>query len=541
VTGEGTRWRVNLEGVTLLNRYRVEQQLGEGGMATVYQAQDEHLGLPVVVKVPHVALLAERGFRERFEKEIADLIQLQHPHIVGIQARGDHDEVPFIVLKALSGGSLEDRLAGGKQLSFDTVKRWARDVGSALDFMHGRGVVHRDVKPANILFDEHDYVYLSDFGIAKAIGQPDTQLTMTGATPGSPTYMAPEQSRGTALSGASDQYALSSTLYEALAGRPPFEGENVVDVLLKKQAEDPPNIAELCDVPAPAATAIMRALVREPDGRFESCTAFAEALLAPPSTASPSPSAAAPASAGVTAAQPEVEHQAVEPEVAHQAVEPPEATRPIPVRFEAPAAVRAPAQKLVVPPPSTETTTQKSSRSFQFAFAIPITLILVVGFATFLFVGSGESGNELPPPEAGERDATLGMPPNTDLLALQPEDVVGTYEQNAAALSALRTRSDLPELERLTPSVVKALNRMSLVATVNHDHSYRLQVDAGGRMRKRTLAGTWRIDGMEIIFTAKRVGGRKPEKEDGERRFQMRGDVLFNLEVIPPQFLKKRK
>ena len=229
------RWSVDLVGAKLLERYRVDGSLGEGGMATVYRAVDEQLGIPVVVKVPHVALLAEPGFLERFQMEVEGLVALQHPHIVRIIARGEHDGVPFIVLQGLTGGTLGDVLRGApeKRVPVDQVLPWLRDVARTLDFIHSQGVVHRDVKPENVMFDEHGNVYLSDFGIAKAIGQRDSGVTVTGTVPGSPAYMAPEQATEKDLAGSADQYALAATVYEALSGAPPFDGDNLVEVLVR--------------------------------------------------------------------------------------------------------------------------------------------------------------------------------------------------------------------------------------------------------------------------------------------------------------------
>ena len=284
MTDPTDRWSVSLEGETLLGRYTVERKIGGGGMASVYLARDEQLEIPVVVKVPHTAYLAEAGFRERFERETRDLISLQHPHIVSILARGDHEGLPFLVLQFLKGGSLGDRIrkAKGAPLPYADVRPWVRDIARALDFIHTQGVVHRDIKPDNVLFDEHGHAFLSDFGIAKAVGGADTGLTVTGATPGSPAYMAPEQPRQSSLTGASDQYSLAATIYEALSGRPTHEGETVVDVLLKKQTEVPPALAGLApDVPQAVSDGVMRALQRDPEARWPSCEELVEAFRRP--------------------------------------------------------------------------------------------------------------------------------------------------------------------------------------------------------------------------------------------------------------------
>jgi serine/threonine protein kinase len=235
--------------------------------------------------------LAEKGFRQRFEREIQQLISFTHPHIVGILAQGVHDHVPYFVINHLGGGSLSERLKSGDAQDLEAVLGWARQIAQALDFIHGQGVVHRDVKPANILFDDHGHVYLSDFGIAKAIGEAEvdaTRLTTTGAGIGSPTYMAPEQGLGLELVPATDQYALAATIYEALGGRPPFEGGTPMQLLVKKSQEAPPHL--LTRVPSlsqGAADAVMRALDRDPAKRFPSCVAFLEALARVGSPAAP--------------------------------------------------------------------------------------------------------------------------------------------------------------------------------------------------------------------------------------------------------------
>ncbi len=161
------RFAVDLAGATLLGIYRVEKKIADGGMGSVWLGEDTNLGREVVVKVPHIRFLGEAGFRARFTREIAELVRLEHPNIVRILAQGTHEEVPFFVLQYLGGGSLESRLeaAGDGPRSADAVVSWLRTIAATLDFVHSRGVVHRDVKPENILFDEEGHVFLSDFGV----------------------------------------------------------------------------------------------------------------------------------------------------------------------------------------------------------------------------------------------------------------------------------------------------------------------------------------------------------------------------------------
>jgi serine/threonine-protein kinase len=269
---------VEFDGLSLLGRYRVEGKVAEGGMGAVYRALDSNLGTPVVVKVPHERLLADDSFRRRFEAEIAELIRLPHRGIVPILARGEHERVPFFVLPWLGGGSLASRLESlpGRRQSPEEVAAWLRTVASTLDFVHARGVVHRDVKPGNILFDEHGECYLSDFGIAKVVAADAPSLTSTGLTVGSPVYMAPEQVTSNDVSPRADQYALASTVYEALCGAPPFEGSNAMEIVVRKQGHDPRPVLERApNVPAAIGAAVARALSRDPSARFPTCTAFA--------------------------------------------------------------------------------------------------------------------------------------------------------------------------------------------------------------------------------------------------------------------------
>src|SRR5579883_2088909 len=166
---------VNWAGQTLLGRYDVRGALGEGGMAYIYRAYDRNLDCDVVIKVPRASAMEDPEFAQRFARETRSLVRLAHPRIVKVLDVGEHDGLPFAVMQFLAGGSLEDRfqsLPAGRARAEGAVllRQWLPAMAEALDFIHGQGTVHRDVKPANILFDAHGHVYLSDFGIAKALG-----------------------------------------------------------------------------------------------------------------------------------------------------------------------------------------------------------------------------------------------------------------------------------------------------------------------------------------------------------------------------------
>jgi hypothetical protein len=275
------RFQVDFTGRTLLGIYRVERRLADGGMGSVYLAEDTNLGMRVVVKVPHARFLGEPGFRTRFRREVSELVRLEHPHVVRILARGEEEEVPYFVLQYLGGGTLEDRIREARETP-DASLRWLQPIARTLDFVHDRGVVHRDVKPGNILFDEREHVFLSDFGVVKALGRDDGgEKTEAGTGVGSPIYMAPEQGLGRDVTGAADQYALASTLYEALAGEPPFGHGSVLETMMRKQKGDFPPLRSVVPGLAPASeAAVHRALATEPSDRFPTCSAFVDAFAA---------------------------------------------------------------------------------------------------------------------------------------------------------------------------------------------------------------------------------------------------------------------
>ena len=261
-------------------RYVVRAKLGEGGMAVVYRAHDTRLDTDVVVKIPRPALLADKEFKERFRREIRSLVTLSHPHIVKIHDVGEHNGVPFVVMQYLSGGSLEDR-----RKALRTMKSWLPQICSALDFIHSKGYVHRDIKPGNILFDDNGNAYLSDFGIVKAMADAersahhDATLTRTGMVVGTPDYMAPEVIMGEAYDGRADQYSLAVMVHEMLAGEKPFVGPTPAAVMVKHTSDPPPSLTTINpQIRESMAETIVRALAKDPDERFANCDEFWKAL-----------------------------------------------------------------------------------------------------------------------------------------------------------------------------------------------------------------------------------------------------------------------
>jgi serine/threonine protein kinase len=288
-------------GLTLDGRYAVTAKLGEGGMGLVYRAKDARLNCDVVVKVPRAAMLEYAGFRRRFKDEVGALVKLAHPHVVKVTDFGQHDGVPFAVMQFLQAGSLEDRRpkdADGhpKAVAPRSLEGWLLPVAEALDFIHKQGYVHRDVKPANILFDAYKNAYISDFGVAKAVAgnkSEGTGITGAGLVLGTPTYMAPELATGEPFDGRIDQYALAITVYELLAGRPPFDGPPMT-VLIKHKTEIAPALATARPgTSAGISAAIAKALSKDPAQRYPTCAAFAKVVLAAVAQTAPVPVAQA--------------------------------------------------------------------------------------------------------------------------------------------------------------------------------------------------------------------------------------------------------
>ncbi len=266
----------------LTGRYTLERELGHGGMATVYLAQDLRHDREVAVKVLRPELAAVIG-AERFLAEIKVTAHLQHPHILPLFDSGAADGFLFYVMPYVEGESLRDRLSRDKQLPVEDAVRIAREVASALDYAHRHHVVHRDIKPENILL--HDgQALVADFGIALAISSAGgTRMTESGMSLGTPHYMSPEQAMGEReVTAKSDVYALGCVLYEMLVGEPPFTGPTAQAIVARVVTEEPRSITiQRKTVPAHVEAAVLRALAKLPADRFATAAAFADALGAP--------------------------------------------------------------------------------------------------------------------------------------------------------------------------------------------------------------------------------------------------------------------
>ena len=276
IADQGMQRRLN---AALAERYVIEAEIDTGGMATVYRARDLKHDRTVAVKVLRPDL-AEAIGADRFLKEIRTTANLSHPHILPLHDSGEADGFLYYVMPFVEGESLRDRLGREGQLPVEDAVQIAREVADALAYAHDKGVIHRDVKPANILL-ERGHALLADFGIAQAkAGMEETKLTGSGMSLGTPSYMSPEQITGDKeVDGRSDQYALACVLYEMLAGHAPFTGADVQTVMRQHLAADPPSITQArTTVPKGVAKAAHRALAKAPADRFRTMGEFERAL-----------------------------------------------------------------------------------------------------------------------------------------------------------------------------------------------------------------------------------------------------------------------
>jgi len=263
----------------LAGRYVVSRRVGVGGMADVYLANDTQLHRDVALKILHPQYADDEGFVERFRREAQAAAKLQHPNIVQIYDWGREGDFNFIVMEYVDGLSLKDYLAEEGPLEIADATRIARDVLAALAYAHRSGLVHRDIKPGNILLGDENKVQVTDFGIARA--EAASTMTQSGTILGTAYYLSPEQAQGQPLDGRSDIYSLGIVLYEMLSGRRPFEGDSPVSIAYKhvREVPRPPSVYR-ADIPRPLEAIVMNALAKKPEDRYSSAALMGRDLEA---------------------------------------------------------------------------------------------------------------------------------------------------------------------------------------------------------------------------------------------------------------------
>lgn len=263
------------------DQYDVEHEIGRGGMSVVYRARDRRLNRLVAIKVLPPELAYDPAIRTRFKREAQTAAQLSHAHIVPIYDVGERDGIAHFVMALITGGNLADLLAREPRQPIEEARRLLREIADALAYAHLRGVIHRDIKPDNILIDSATgRAMVTDFGIARAI-EAGTRLTVTGAAVGTPTYMSPEQAKGERdIDGRSDIYSLGIIGYQLLTGRVPFSAGNPMALLLKHVGEPPRPISALrSDAPKSLRDAVERSLMKDAEDRWPTAAALRDALV----------------------------------------------------------------------------------------------------------------------------------------------------------------------------------------------------------------------------------------------------------------------
>jgi hypothetical protein len=269
-------------------QFTVGPLLGQGGFAVVFRARDHALDRDVAVKVMDVAGAPSPTLGERFAREARTIAGLEHPNIVPIYEVGEPGDLLYIMMRCVDGPSLRQLLSDRRRLSVGDAARVARAVADALAYAHSRGIVHRDIKPDNILLDRRGHVMVTDFGIAKAAqAATAAQLTVEGMIIGTPQYMSPEQASGETVDGRSDIYSLGIVLYQMLTGAPPFDGDSAAKIIAQQLSATPPDIRHSRPDVAPELAAVLsRMLAKAPGERFQTASEVSRALVgAQPSAA----------------------------------------------------------------------------------------------------------------------------------------------------------------------------------------------------------------------------------------------------------------
>jgi serine/threonine-protein kinase len=259
----------------MLGPYQVIEQIGMGGMATVYKAYHAAMDRYVALKVVAAQLSEEPNFLQRFRQEARLIARLEHPHILPVYDFGEADGVPYMVMRFLDAGTLKERLAAGP-LNMEETDRIFTQLAGALAYAHEKGIIHRDIKPSNAMLDRRGDAFLTDFGVAKIV-EATTHLTATGAVTGTPAYMSPEQAQGIKADQRSDIYSMGVLLFEMLTGRVPFEAETPMAVLFKQIQDPPPPLSSVRpELPRPLEAVLLKALAKNPADRYQTMDAFLE-------------------------------------------------------------------------------------------------------------------------------------------------------------------------------------------------------------------------------------------------------------------------
>ena len=268
----------NLQPGQTLGPYRIINQIGKGGMATVYKAYQPSVDRYVAIKVLPSQLAESKEFATRFQQEARIIAKLEHPHILPVFDYGESDGIAYFVMRYLEAGTLKDKMEAGRPLPLNEIDRIFNQLADALSYAHSHGIVHRDLKPANALIDSYGNIFLTDFGIAKLLESASPRLTQTDAIMGTPAYISPEQAQAQPVDQRSDIYSLGIILYEMVTGRVPFVADTPLAILFKHVSDPLPLPSSIKpDIPASIEQVILKALAKDPRDRFATAAEFAAA------------------------------------------------------------------------------------------------------------------------------------------------------------------------------------------------------------------------------------------------------------------------
>jgi serine/threonine protein kinase len=262
----------------MLGPYRIIEQIGEGGMATVYKAYQASMDRNVAIKVLPSQLADSAEFTQRFQQEARIIAKLEHPHILPVFDYGESDGITYFVMRYLDAGTLREKMEQGRPLALSDVDRLFTQLAEALSYAHSFGIIHRDLKPSNAMIDSQGNLFLTDFGIAKLLESASPRLTQTDAIMGTPAYISPEQAQASKVDQRSDIYSLGIILYEMVTGRVPFVAETPLAVILKHVSDPlPPPSTVKADIPDGIERVVLKALAKDPNDRYATVAEFLSA------------------------------------------------------------------------------------------------------------------------------------------------------------------------------------------------------------------------------------------------------------------------
>jgi serine/threonine-protein kinase len=427
--------------------YRIMGPLGRGGMASVYRAYEPALDRYVAIKVLPAESVQEETSAERFRREAKVIARLEHPNIIPIFAYGIEDGLPWMAMRLVGGGSLA-ALLKAQRLAAERCVAILAGVADALDYAHGKGVVHRDVKPQNVLLDESQRVYLADFGIAR-LTETATVLTAAGLITGTPQYMAPEQATGKPVDSRADIYALGVVAYEMLTGRVPFSADTPVAVLMKHVTEPIP-VPTAGEVPEPLVRALLKALAKSPDDRWDTAGDFVRALQAGPAAPAPRATLTSPtlsvAGARVTAAGvPALTGAQPSPLATAPALHP--TARGLPATWPPTSAPTAPGAAVPAPAPPA-----RRSAALPLALGGAAALAALAVAVALLWDGGGAAAPSPSPAPVAESPLAAPPPATAPPATLAPEAAVVPPAPTTLAAARLPGTAAAPRLEPAPPA-----------------------------------------------------------------------------------------